>query len=310
MTGSRQVIIDCDPGIDDALALMLALRSPELDVRAVTIVAGNVGLDQCVVNARRVCQLAAGSAGPAIHAGAGAPLMRKPVEAAHVHGPDGMGGLSSELETGRDAEAQAAEEAILSIAAGAPGEVTLITLGPLTNAALAARRDPIRFAKLAGIVSMGGAFAIHGNITAMAEFNIFADPHAAQTVIDTGVPLRMVGLDVTTQVRLRQADRERAAPHPVATFAARVAEFYAGFYRPYLGDGCYLHDPLAIGAVIDPTLVSAEKAAVAVETEGAATLGMTAVDRRPWSEAAKRVEICTAVDAPRFLALFHERVLQ
>ena len=310
MTGSRQVIIDCDPGIDDALALMLALRSPELSVRAVTIVAGNVGLAQCLVNARRVCQLVAGEARPPIHAGAAAPLARKPVEAGHVHGHDGMGGLSAELEAGAEPEAPPAEEAILSIAAGAPGEVTLITLGPLTNAARAARRDPGRFRKLAGIVSMGGAFAVHGNITATAEFNIFADPHAAQAVIETGVPVRMVGLDVTTQVWLGRAERERAAPHPAASFAARAAEFYSGFYRRFLGDGCYLHDPLVIGAVIDESLVTCETAAVTVETEGVATFGMTVVDRRPWSEAAKRVEISTAVDARRFLTLFEERVLQ
>ena len=288
------------------MALILALRSPELDVLAITAVAGNVPLERCVRNAAGLVKLL-GSRTP-VAAGCRRPLVREPV-LAQVHGEDGVGGASAHLPAGSVVPVPATE-LILECAGRHPGEVTLIALGPLTNVATAALADPERFARLAGIVIMGGAFQVHGNITAVAEFNIYADPHAAKAVLASGVPVTFVGLDVTTKVTLQRDllfETEAPAGDPVCSFVQQAALHFLDSSRDY---GCHLHDPLTVGLVIDPSIAEARPLFVQIETSGEAALGMTVADFRPWSPHAPNANVCVDVDAPRFLSLFASRVLQ
>ena len=303
----RKVIIDTDPGIDDALALILALRSPETEVLAITAVAGNVPLEQCVRNAAGLVELL-GARTP-VAAGCRKPLLREPITAL-VHGADGLGGAFAQLPAGGPLLPVPAAQVILDTAERHPGEVTLAALGPLTNVAAAALADPARFARLAGIVVMGGAFQVHGNVTAVAEFNIFADPHAARVVLASGVPVTFVCLDVTTQVRLQPelvVAPAAVAGNAVRSFVEQAAKHFLRSCGPY---GCCLHDPLAIGAVIDPSLLEKRPLFVEVETSGHTCLGMTVADFRPWSPHSPNAEVCTGVDAQRFLAMFGRRVLR
>jgi purine nucleosidase len=301
----RKVIIDTDPGIDDALALILALRSPEIEALAITAVAGNVPLEQCVRNAAGLVELL--SAPTPVAAGCRKPLLREPITA-QVHGADGLGGASAQLPAGRSLLPLPASQVILELAERHPGEVTLVALGPLTNVAAAALADPGRFARLAGIVVMGGAFRVYGNATAVAEFNIFADPHAARVVLSSGVPVTFVGLDVTTQVRLQPEvvlANAAVAGDAVRSFVEQAAQHFLRSCGPY---GCCLHDPLAIGVVIDPSLVEKRPLFVEIETSGHACLGMTVADFRPWSPHPANAEVCISVDVPRFLDVFEKRV--
>jgi purine nucleosidase/pyrimidine-specific ribonucleoside hydrolase len=287
--------------------LILALRSPELDVLAITAVAGNVPLERCVRNAAGIVSLL-GAPAP-VAAGCGKPLEREPV-LAQVHGADGVGGASGLLPAGRPVLPLPAPMVILEAAERHPGEVTLVALGPLTNLATAALADPARFARLARIVSMGGAFQVPGNITAVAEFNFFADPHAAGIVLASGVPVMFVGLDVTTKVCLTPEllpSRTASANDRILSFVEKAALHFLNSSRDY---GCHLHDPLAVAAVIDPSLAETRPVFVEVETSGQATLGMTVADLRPWSTGTPNARVCVGVDAPRFLDLFARRVLR
>jgi inosine-uridine nucleoside N-ribohydrolase len=289
------------------LALILALRSPEIDVLAITVVAGNVPLERCVRNAAGLVGLL-GAQTP-VAAGAGKPLLRETV-VAEVHGGDGVGGASALLPAGPPVLPEPAPAVILDAAGRYPGEVMLVALGPLTNVAAAALADPARFAKLTGIVSMGGAFQVPGNATAVAEFNVFADPHAASVVLASGVPVTFAGLDVTTKVCLSGGLLSATAPpvkDPVWTFVEKAAMHFLESSRSY---GCHLHDPLAVGVVIDPSLVETRRVFVEVETSGHATLGMTVTDLRAWSTRAPNAKVCVGVHAERFLELFAARVLR
>jgi purine nucleosidase len=291
----RKVVIDTDPGVDDALALMLALNSPELDVQAVTVVGGNVGLERCVRNAAGVVAMM-GRDVP-VAAGCARPLVREPVRAEHVHGEDGVGGAAAFLPLAGASTSTPAAELILEVAERSPGEVTLITLGPLTNAATALRADRELFRVLRDIVILGGAFFVPGNVTASAEFNIHADPHAAREVLASGVPVRMIGLDVTHQVVLT---RECLLASTDGSFVRRAALHYIDFTLKHSGvDGCYLHDPLAVGEVIDPTVLRYRPLRTEVEDSGRTVVGM----------GQPNVLVAMSVDAERFMELFAERVL-
>jgi purine nucleosidase/pyrimidine-specific ribonucleoside hydrolase len=310
-----RVIIDTDPGIDDALALILALRSPELSVEAVTTACGNVGVDLTTRNALRVLEIAAPGEPPPVARGADRPLARPPRDAAHVHGADGLGDLRGYPEPrGRPADSPA-HEALLAAVRRAPGTLTLITLGPLTNVALALRADPHAMRGLRRVVIMGGAAAVPGNVTPVAEFNVWADPEAAQTVLESGLPVTLVGLDVTQQVRLLPeaiADRFGPRRDPVSRLICDMAPTILDFSgRHERAPGITLHDPLTVAVACDPTLVRTERRPIRVETRGEHTAGMTVVDRRPGSPRGgdtPMVDIAVAVDAERALALILERL--
>lgn len=317
MPDPAPVIIDTDPGVDDALALLFAGACPELRVLAVTTVAGNVGLAQATENARRILPVAwGGEALPPLHPG----VPREAVTAEHVHGADGIGGAAALVrEDGSPLYPPSAPlgmgdapEAILRLATQHPGEVTLITLGPLTNLAEAIRRNPQGVRSLRRVVILGGAFREPGNTGPVSEFNVFADPEAAQTVCDSGLPTLWVPLDVTHRCVLRRETLAALPDTPRAGMARDVAEFYIRYHVGGYGEpACFLHDPLAVAVAIWPDLVRTEPLRVNVETEGRFTRGMTVADFRPpayRSPAAPNADVCLEVDAPAFLQRFVERL--
>ena len=319
-----RTFIDTDPGIDDALALILALRSPELRVEGVTTVSGNVRVDLTTRNALRVLEIAAAGAAPPVARGADRPLARPPRDAAHVHGEDGLGNLDRYVEGDgrpRYPEPRArpvtipASRAILEAVRRAPGQITLVTLGPLTNVALALREDPAALAGIRRLVVMGGATAVPGNATPVAEFNIWGDPEAAQAVLESGLPITLVGLDVTQRVRLlpetiaaRFVPRHDPVSRLVCDMAPTILDFCA---RAERAPGITLHDPLAVVIACDPTLVRSERRPIRVETRGDHTAGMTVVDRRPGAtheDGGPMVDVAVDVDADRALRMIVDRL--
>jgi inosine-uridine nucleoside N-ribohydrolase len=317
-----RLLIDTDPGIDDALALLLLLSAPGASVEAITAAAGNVPVHQAVQNIFRILDVVGPTPAPRTARGAAAPLRRSLVTAGHVHGDDGLGNLDRFVDAGAPrypALPHALEmcdgaDLILEMAGRYGTELVVVALAPLTNLALAVERDVARLRRVGRIVVMGGAVAAPGNVTPGAEYNFFVDPEAAATVLEAGLPLELVPLDVTRQVILRQGElrsRLHRCPSRVARFVAdfTLHGFAFGVER---GDGgIALHDPLAAGVALDPSLVGYEALHVEVECEGRLTRGMSLADRRPLrSHRARRpnCRVAMSVDAPRFLDLFLDRL--
>jgi purine nucleosidase len=272
-TTAARVIIDTDPGVDDAFALMLAMRSPELNVMAVTAVAGNLPLEITLPNALRMVEICDRTDIP-VAAGASAPLIRRQVTASYAHGENGLGGVSLPPPK-MTAIKEHATELICRIVLEHPGEVTLIGLGPLTNLALALRSEPNLAKAIKSIVLMGGSLS-GGNVTPAAEFNFYVDPEAASIVFNSGVPITMVGLDVTRKVELTEPYiRElEAGTNKPSRAAAGIARAIMATYRGH-GEkgGPTLHDPLAVSALIRPDILTFESYRVQIETDGLITAG-------------------------------------
>ena len=272
---ASRVIIDTDPGVDDALALLLAMRSPELKIEAITPVAGNVPLDFTLPNALRMVEISARTDIP-VAAGAKVPLMRRLVTAQYAHGENGLGGAVFP-EPKLKPVPESAAEMIRQVVHKYPHEVSLITLGPLTNVAAALNAD----AELAGLVKslimMGGSLS-GGNITPAAEFNIYVDPEAARIVFQSGIPLKMVGLDITRKTSLTDEHYNilQAAQNPVSQAAAKIARNAIDHTRSQgFTVGPNMHDSLAVAAFINPALVKWKDYYVDVETTGELTAGQT-----------------------------------
>jgi purine nucleosidase/pyrimidine-specific ribonucleoside hydrolase len=323
-TVTQRIIIDTDPGVDDVLALIFALHSPELRVHAITTVAGNVDVEQATRNAAVVVDLVAPHSRPLLARGAARPLHKDPVTAHSVHGDDGLGNVYSFTHPDGapryavpdlSPDLPSATEVVFDLIAQYPEEIILIALGPLTNVALLLHEDPHRLARLRGIVAMGGAVAVPGNITPVAEFNVFADPEAAQRVFAAGLPLTLVPLDSTRQVLLRterfQALSGAMAP-PLGSFLRGATRGVMAYMQEAHGiDGIYLHDPLAVGVVIDPSLVTTQPLRVNVETSPGITEGMTVADRRALRASGMpgpKLKVALDVASERFLRLFEERL--
>jgi len=273
--GPFRVIIDTDPGVDDALALLLAMRSPELKIEAITPVAGNVLLELTLANALRMVEIAGRTDIP-VAAGAKAPLLRRLVTAAYAHGENGLGGAVFP-EPKIKPVAEPAAELIRQIIRKYPGEVTLIPVGPLTNIATALNLDAELAGMVRGIVLMGGSLS-GGNITPAAEFNIYVDPEAARIVFQSGIAITMVGLDATRKTSLTE-DHVRtleAAQNPVSQAAAKIARnaIEHNRQRGFLV-GPNMHDSLAVATFLDPSLVKLKDYYVDVETTGELTAGET-----------------------------------
>jgi purine nucleosidase len=304
---SIPIIFDCDPGVDDAVALLLAFASPELELLAITTTAGNVSGTLTARNARLIRQLAGHEEVP-VHIGADRPLVREPVEAGHFHGESGLGQLPLFEPTAPVAEGDAVQAIVDIVSARPAGTVTLVVTGPMTNAALALRRDPGLAARLKAIVAMGGARSEGGNITASAEFNIFADPHAADIVCRSGVPIVAFGLDATHQVRATEARIAaiEALGSPRAAAAARLLRFSREVERQVVrGLDAPLHDPCPIAWLIRPSLFELRACRLDVETGSPLTLGHTAVEfRAPEPNARWAVR----ADADGLFALLTERL--
>jgi len=273
--GPFRVIIDTDPGVDDALALLLAMRSPELKIEAITPVAGNVPLELTLPNALRLVEIA-GRIDIPVAAGARGPLVRRLVTATYAHGENGLGGAVFPEPTTKPV-AEPAAEYIRRIVRKYPREVTLITLGPLTNIATALSSDPELAGMVRGLTMMGGSLS-GGNITPAAEFNIYVDPEAARIVFQSGIPITMVGLDVTRKTSLTEEHVRvlEAAQNPVSQAAAKIGRNAINHNRErgFLV-GPNMHDSLAVAAFLDPTILKWQEYYVDVETTGELTAGET-----------------------------------
>ncbi len=306
----RYIILDTDPGVDDALALLLALSSPELEVEAITTVVGNVGQDKANRNARRLLEFLEVEDIP-VARGADHPLIEKPRPAEDIHGPEGLG--EAKLPEPRlKPDGRSAMELILEKAEELGGKLTLIAVGPLTNIAIAYMAEPRLPEMIGELIIMGGAYGVtpygFGNASPVAEFNIWHDPEAASIVFRAGFKLKAVGLDVTTEPRNRMSPRLFSEIEALETPRARlVADLSRGLVRRF--NGLSLHDPLAVAAAVDPSLIKFKAFHVDVELRGEYTRGMTVTDRRPRSMAPVNVEVAVDVDSERFLKLFTERVV-
>ncbi len=274
-SGPRRVIIDTDPGVDDALALLLAMRSPELRIEAITAVAGNVPLELTLPNALRMVEIAGRTDIP-VAAGAKAPLLRRLVTAAYAHGENGLGGAVFP-EPRTHPVKEPASEVIRQIARKFPGEVTLLTIGPLTNIATALKMDPEVAGMIRALVMMGGSLS-GGNITPAAEFNIYVDPEAARIVFQSGIPITMVGLDVTRKTSLTEEHllQLQAGQNPISQAAATIARNAIEHNRERGFEvGPNMHDSLAIAGFLQPSLMKLKEYYVDVETTGELTAGET-----------------------------------
>lgn len=306
----RKIIIDTDPGQDDAVAILLALASPELDVLGVTAVAGNVPLPLTEKNARIVCELA-GRPDMKVFAGCDAPMARKLVTAEHVHGKTGLDGPQLP-DPQMPLQAQHAVDFIIATLRAAPaGSVTLCPLGPLTNIATAFERAPDIIDRVAEIVLMGGAYFQVGNITPAAEFNIYVDPEAAKIVFGSGVDITVMPLDVTHKALTTRARVEafRDLGTEPGRMVAEWTDFFERFDKEKYGSaGAPLHDPCVIAYLLRPELFSGRFVNVEVETGSELTLGMTVADWWRVSGRAPNATFMGDVDAEGFFALLVERV--
>ncbi len=310
MPTARRIIVDTDPGQDDAVAILLALGSPELDILGITAVAGNVSLALTEKNARKVCELA-GRTDIKVFAGAVRPLLRDLETAEHVHGKTGLNGPELPEPTMPLQKQHAVDFIVETLMAEPAGTVTLCPLGPLTNVALALIREPRIAARIKAIVLMGGGFFEGGNMTAAAEFNIYVDPHAADLVFRSGVPIVMMPLDVTHKA-LTTAERIaaiRALGSRVGHATAEMLEFFERFDEEKYGtEGGPLHDPCVIAYLLKPELFGGRLCNVAVETMSELTMGMTVVDWWGVTGRPKNAMVMREVDHHGFFELLVERL--
>lgn len=320
------IILDTDGGVDDAMAIIMALNAPQLELKAITVVAGNIEVDQAAYNVLRVLSIAQPHSPPIVAKGCQRPLVRPPFNAAGIHGADGLGELHRFTDAAGTARYpnlplepsdQDAIEVLIEAARTYGERLTIVTLGPMTNIATAIQRDAETMQRVGRIVTMGGAVTVPGNISAAAEFNFFVDPDAAQMVMESGIPVVLVGLDVAMKAPLPRyvvEDNLRRYPTQVAQFVADCTEIYMAFYRDNEGfHGCYVHDPLAIGIMIDHDLAQTERVHLMVETQGRFTTGMSLADRRDRRDEAANppnVEVCLDVDTERFWRMFDELLWQ
>jgi purine nucleosidase len=307
----RKIIIDCDPGQDDAVMLLLALASPdELDILGITTVAGNVPLKLTQRNARLICELA-GRADVPVYAGCERPLKRDLVTAEYVHGRSGIDGI--EIHEPRiPLQSQHAVDYIIdTLMAATAASITLVPTGPLTNIAAAINKQPQIVSRIEQIVLMGGAMREGGNSTPSAEFNIYVDPHAAQTVIHCGRPVSVAGLDLTHQALVTRdfLQRLRALNTHVGTATVGMLEFFNRYDREkYHTEGAPLHDPCTIAYLLRPDLFTGKFCNMEIETDSTLTAGHTAVDFWQVSDRPANINWLYEVDAGGFFDLLIERL--
>lgn len=319
----KKIILDTDPGTDDAMALMLALNSPELDVRAVTVVPGNVVLEQGLDNALRMMSLANRCDIP-VAAGAQHPLFQKLVTAEYWHGKNGLANI--ELPPSKcKVDGRFGPDLIIEMVHRAPHEITLVPVGPLTNIALAVEKDPSIVPMVKEVILMGGSIT-GGNVTGAAEANIANDPEAAQIVFRAGWPVTMVGLDVSNKTLFTRKDLEELGrTHgPINDFISQVGSYLVDLSARFGLEGTPMYDPLAVGVAVDSTLVTAPAMHVDVETRGEFTRGETVADRHGYvdhtvlqgnhyaidgvEKPAANVKVCVDVDARRFVEMYVARI--
>lgn len=308
---ATRIIIDTDPGQDDAVAILLALASPEeIEVLGITAVAGNVPLPLTQRNARIICELAGRRDVPVL-AGCEAPMLRPLVTAEHVHGRTGLDGPDLPEPTMPLDDRHAVDFIIDTLRHEDAGTVTLCPLGPLTNIATAFERAPDIVDRVARIVLMGGAYFEVGNITPAAEFNIYVDPQAADIVFRSGIDIVVMPLDVTHKALVTQArnDAFRAIGTPVGVAVAQMTEFFERYDKEKYGSaGAPLHDPCVTAWLIRPDLFTGRRVNVTVETESELTMGMTVADWWGVTDRAPNALFIGDIDADGFFALLTERL--
>ena len=308
---ARKIIIDTDPGQDDAVAILLALACPdELEVLGLTCVAGNVPLELTAKNARIVCELA-GRTDMKVFAGCDRPLGRDLVTAEHVHGKTGLDGPNLPDPTMPLADGHAVDFIIDQLREYAPGTITLCPLGPLTNIATALQKAPDIAKRVAKIVLMGGGYFEGGNITPTAEFNIYVDPQAADIVFRSGIPIVVMPLDVTHKALVTKPrnDAFRALNTPVGTAVAQMTDFFERFDKEKYGSaGAPLHDPCVTAYLLKPDLFSGRHINVEIETQSELTMGMTVADWWGVTDRAPNATFMGDIDADGFFALLTERL--
>jgi purine nucleosidase len=304
-----KLIFDCDPGVDDAVALFMAFAAPQdLEILAITTVGGNVAADLTARNAAIIRQIAGREDVP-IHAGAKVPLIRPPLDAGDFHGESGLGALPLFAPSKGVEEGHAANVIVDLVMRHAPGEVTLAVTGPCTNLALAMRLQPDVIERLGPVVVMGGARREGGNVTASAEYNIWADPHAAEVVFSSGARCVVMGLDVTHQVRSDPARTAAIAAidTPAAQASANLLAFSSALERDIVGGaGAPIHDPCVIAYILAPELFTLRPCQLKVETSSRLTVGHTAVEFGLQDPAAARIFWATHADADGVFALLNE----
>ena len=305
----HKIILDCDPGHDDAIAILLAAHHPDIDLLAITTVAGNQSLDKTTLNALKVCSLANIRDVP-VARGMDRPLVRPASHAANIHGESGMDGPDVP-EPDIEPVAQHGVDLLIDMLMNSDGDITIVPTGPLTNIATAIRREPAILPRIKAISLMGGAIGV-GNRMPAAEFNIWADPEAAAIVFDCGRPLTMSPLEVTHQALAtgEVLDRLRAANRPVASFVADLLTFFGDTYRNVFGfPAPPVHDPCAVAAVIDPDILQAHTIHVEIETEGEWTSGRTVCDIYGVLGKEPNVRVGYALDVPRFWEMLISTIL-
>jgi inosine-uridine nucleoside N-ribohydrolase len=296
----RRVILDCDPGHDDALAILLAAASPALDVVAITTVAGNEELAKVTLNARRVCSVAGIHEVP-VAAGCDRPMVRERVAAGSIHGASGLDGPEWPEPTVA-LDPRHAVDLIVDEAMGSSGSISVVATGPLTNLATALRRAPAIAGRIDRIALMGGAIGL-GNWTPAAEFNIYADPEAAHVVFTAGIPLTMIPLEVTHQALATPEVLARvdALGSPVGQMTATLLRFFADTYERVFGFAAPpVHDPCAVAWLIEPDLVSTREMHVAIDTRSTLSYGRTVCDAYGTTGHPANADVGVGLDAARF----------
>ncbi len=310
MTKPLPIIIDTDPGQDDAVAILLALASPELEVLGITAVAGNVPLALTEINARRICELA-GRPDIRVFAGAARPILRPLKTAEHVHGQTGLDGPVWPEPKMPLQKQHAVDFIVDTLMTHEAGIITLCVLGPMTNIALALIREPKIASRIKRIVAMGGGYFEGGNITPAAEFNIYVDPHAARVVFEAGIPITLVPLDCTHQALSTAAriEKFRGIKNKSGPAIAAMLSFSERFDEQKYGtDGAPLHDPCVMAWLLKPELFQSRDVNVGIECESELTMGATVVD---WWRVTKRkpnTTVCRSINAQGFFDLLTGRI--
>jgi purine nucleosidase len=306
---AKRIWIDTDPGIDDAMTLLLTAASPEVELIGVSVVHGNIPLSSAVRNGLSMLELA-GLGHVPLYAGAERPLLREPFFATYIHGNSGLGDAQLPEPQLRPM-AGAAIDALIAAALERPGELTLIAIGPLTNVALALRKEPRLASALAEVIIMGGALRVPGNTTPLAEFNIYVDPHAAQIVCDSGVKLTVMPWDITKDVRISAADLAGPTARGGRIFRfltdATAVSMAANVKRLNTASSA-VNDPAALVLAFLPELAELVPINLQVETASELTIGATVADFRNMTGRPHNAQAAVAFDTPRFLALFFERM--
>lgn len=304
-----RVILDTDPGIDDALAILLGISSPEIELCGVGVAGGNCSLADGVRNALSVLALG-GRSDVSVYAGVGLPLIRSPYTAPESHGDAGLGYARLPNSPKKPASEHAVDMLIREIMAS-PGGITLVALAPLTNVALAIRKEPRIVQAVREVIIMGGALNVEGNTTPLAEFNFFVDPHAAHIVLHSGMPITLIPWDITRDVLLTQAHVTRLLQidSPISRFIEEATRYYIEFHEAYFGyAGCSINDPAALALVFFPNLAQTKLIHVDVEIASELTIAKTVADFLGVRGLEPNVRVVTEFDTARFLDMFVERM--